>query len=211
VIYKDAKYIYPPRPENCFPRVGMNKFDNGVYMAQPKFDGKCTEVYFGENFWRVNNRHNGNLNGFKITKDEITSIFPHPLSNMVVGEYMCTSQKDEFGKPFNNKLMLFDIIVFQNDHLIGSSFLERFDLLYDLCHRKIVDETDYAYRLTDNVYLTKTFFKGFGELWDKFVKIGMLEGLVLKRKDAALEPGTRELNNHLSQIKCRKPDKNYNH
>jgi hypothetical protein len=37
----------------------------------------------------------------------------------------------------------------------------------------------------------------------------MLEGWVLKRRDAKLERGTREKNNVNSQLKCRKPTKNY--
>ena len=37
----------------------------------------------------------------------------------------------------------------------------------------------------------------------------MVEGLVLKRKNARLEIGNTELNNIKSQVKCRKPTKNY--
>jgi hypothetical protein len=36
-----------------------------------------------------------------------------------------------------------------------------------------------------------------------------VEGLVLKRKNAKLEVGTSENNNSKSQIKARKPTKNY--
>jgi ATP-dependent DNA ligase len=105
--------------------------------------------------------------------------------------------------------MIFDILVFDNEHLIGKTFKERLEILHDMLD--FVDENDYCYKITDNIYLTKTFYTGFGEIWDKFVKIDMLEGLVLKRKDAGLEPGTVENNNVMSQLKCRKSTKNYNH
>ncbi len=211
MIYKPSKYIFPPRPENCFPRTGMDTFDNGVYMAQPKFNGKCTEVYYGEDIWKIYNRHR-DLTEFKITKDEMGGLIGHlPGTHLIVGEYMNTSKKNELGKVFNNKFMIFDILVISNDHLIGATFQERMDLLVELFRNKISEENDYSFKLTDNIFLTKTFYKGFGELWDKFVTIDMLEGLVLKRKDAGLEPGVTEKNNTKSQLKCRKPTKNYTH
>ena len=44
---------------------------------------------------------------------------------------------------------------------------------------------------------------------DGLTPIDLIEGLVLKRKNARLELGTSELNNVKSQIKCRKETKNY--
>jgi hypothetical protein len=209
MIYKDSKYIYPPRPERTFPRSGMDTFDNDVYMAQPKFDGDCTEVYIGENLWKVMNRHKKESSKFKLKKDEIKNLILNKGSNVFVGEYLDKSRKNEFGKVFNDKLIIFDILVLNNEHLIGKTFQERMNILTDMF--TYIDENDYSYKLSDNIYLTKTFYKGFGELWDKFVQIDMLEGLVLKRKDAGLEPGTTEKNNVLSQLKCRKETKNYSY
>jgi len=37
----------------------------------------------------------------------------------------------------------------------------------------------------------------------------MLEGLVLKRKEGRLERGSSKTNNKKTQLKCRKPSKNY--
>ena len=37
----------------------------------------------------------------------------------------------------------------------------------------------------------------------------MIEGLVMKRRNARLEVGSSEMNNVKSQIKCRKATKNY--
>ena len=209
MLYKDDRYIYPPRPEKTFPRTGMDTFDNNVSMAQPKFNGECCEVYIGGKNWRVMNRHKSPLTKFKITKDEIVSILDNEGVNLLVGEYMITSKKDENGKVFNNKFVIFDIIVYNNEHLLGKTFQERMDILTKML--KVTGETDYAYKITDNIYLTKTFYKGFGELWDKFVEIDMLEGLVLKRKDAGLEVGITEKNNTKSMLKCRKSSKNYNY
>ena len=47
------------------------------------------------------------------------------------------------------------------------------------------------------------------DLFDKLTPIDMIEGLVMKRKNARLELGTSENNNTKSQLKCRKATKNY--
>lgn len=209
MIYKDSKYVYPPRPENTFPRPGMDKFDDGTFLAQPKFNGSCTEVYIGNDLWRVMNRHKAELSGFKISREEIKKLIPNTGSNLIVGEYMNKSKKDEFGKIFNHKLVIFDILVLDNEHLIGKTFQQRLDILTDMF--KFVDENEYSYKITDNIYMTKTFYKGFGEIWDSLTKIDMIEGLVLKRKEAGLEPGITEKNNTHSQLKVRKSTKNYSY
>lgn len=207
MLYKEDRYIYPPRVENNFPRSGMDAFDNGLFIAEPKFNGDCCEVYIGGKNWKVMNRHKAPLTRSKLNKDEISSVLDNEGVNLIVGEYMNTSKRDENNKVFNNKLVIFDIIVYNNEHLIGRTFQERMDILTNML--KSVDENDYSYKITDNIYLTKTFYKDFGKLWDSFVKIDMIEGLVLKRKDAGLEIGMVERNNTSSMLKCRKTTKNY--
>lgn len=209
MLYKDSRYIYPPRPENCFPVAGMNNFDNGTFMAQPKFNGSCTEVYIGPDLFKTMNRHKQPLTGCKLTNSELAPLIPNMGNNVICGEYMNKSKKDEFGKVFNHKFMIFDILVLDNEHLIGKTFIERYNMLKEML--TVVDENEYSYKITDNIYLTKNFLKDFKEIWDKLTKIDMIEGLVLKRKEAGLEPGVVEKNNTKSQLKCRKPTKNYSY
>jgi len=199
-------YIYPPRPENKIPRSGLQSFDNGIFLAQPKFNGSCTEIYIGNGF-DVMNRHKQPLTGFRISSDEIKSIISNNDMNLIVGEYMNKSKKDHTNNIFNHKLVIFDIIVLDGKHLIGSTFQERIDILYDMF--KFIDENEYSYKITDNIYMTKTFYSDFCNLWDNFTKIDMIEGVVMKRKNAGLELGTTEKNNVRSMIKCRKTNKNY--
>ena len=70
-------------------------------------------------------------------------------------------------------------------------------------------EKSYLYSVSDNVYRVKSFDKGFKSLFDQLTPIDMVEGLVLKRKNAKLEIGNTENNNIKSQLKARKPTKNY--
>ena len=74
---------------------------------------------------------------------------------------------------------------------------------------KVDSEKEYLYKSSGNVYRVKSYLNGFKDLFDKLTPIDMIEGLVMKRRNARLEMGTSELNNVRSQIKCRKSSKNY--
>lgn len=199
------KYIYPPRPENKIPRSNLDKFDNGEFMAEPKFNGSCAEIYV-ESPMKIMNRHKKPLVGFKITEKEILGAFGND-ENVFCGEYMNKSKKDKNGNFFNHKFVIFDVIVLNGKHLIGTTHLERYDMLKNMFD--FSDEDDFTYKITENIYLTKMFEINFCDIWDNFTKTDMIEGLVLKRKNSPLEPGSTELNNTKSMIKCRKETKNY--
>jgi hypothetical protein len=203
----NSQYIFPPRPENKIPRIGLDKFDNGTFLCQPKFNGSCAVIYTGKEIHNVMNRHKAVLSGFKIPKNEIRYLIHNNNKNVIVGEYMNKSQKDHTCKLFNHKLVIIDLLVIDGEYLLGSTYNERVDMMYDMFN--FSDENDYSYKITDNIYMTKTFYSGFGKLWDNFVKTEMLEGLVLKRKNAGLEMGTTEKNNVKSMLKIRKQTKNY--
>lgn len=202
-------YIYPPRPELAFPKSGLSKFDNKTFLSQPKFNGTCAEIYLDKNVLKTMNRHGRPLYGFKIQKEEIVSVIQNEKLNLVVGEYMNMSKMDHANNIFNHKFVIFDILIFNGDYLLGKTFQERIDLLRN--EFKYIDENDYSYKITNNIHMVKTFYEGFDNIWDKLVKIDMIEGLVLKRKNAGLEPGIRESNNSKSMLKCRKSTKNYSY
>ena len=92
--------------------------------------------------------------------------------------------------------------------MVGKTFEERVQLL-DSLYGQVDSEKEYLYKITDNVYRVKSYENGFKDLFDKLTPIDMIEGLVMKRKNARLEIGTSELNNVKSQLKCRKATKNY--
>ena len=120
---------------------------------------------------------------------------------------MNKSKKDINGDTFNNKFVIFDILVFENQYLVGSTFDERYNLLKSIYNVK--DYGEFLFQITENVFLVKSFTDKFTKRYNDIVKVDMLEGWVLKRRDAKLERGTREKNNVNTQLKCRKPTKNY--
>jgi ATP-dependent DNA ligase len=124
------------------------------------------------------------------------------------GETLNKSKLDERGITFNQKLILFDILVFDSDYLVGKTFQERIYLLDSMYGNNISDK-EYLHGISDNIYRVKSHDKDFKNLFDTYTKIDLIEGLVLKRKNSKLELATSEKNNWRSQIKCRKPEKNY--
>ena len=71
------------------------------------------------------------------------------------------------------------------------------------------DGGNYLNKITPNVFRINSYYTNYEKLYNDLVSIDMVEGLVLKRKSAKLEVGSTENNNVKSQIKVRKPTKNY--
>ena len=159
----------------------------------------------------VYNRHNDKLTGFSITQEEINdTLFKCERGKWMMwnGEYMNKSKNDEDGKVFNHKLVLFDTLVVNSDYLLGKTFQERLDIL-DYLYGAKECERKYYHKISDNIFKVKNYYKDYSMLYNEMIKTDMIEGLVLKRKNARLEPGRSEINNEKSMIKFRKPTKNY--
>mgnify|MGYP005845563903 CR=1 FL=1 len=189
--YKTGTYIYPPRPEFKISSESLEKYDTGEYIAEPKFNGSNMELYFNETtIHKIMNRHKDILTN-KLSDAEILSLHRGKGEMVLNGEYMNKSKKDADGKVFNHKLVIFDILVLNGEHLVGISCLERYNMLIDLYPDK-KDYNEYLYQISENVFIVKSFEKDFLNLYNKIVEIDMLEGWVLKKRNGKLEQGTRE-------------------
>lgn len=207
--YMNYRYLYPPRPRNAVNPKDLDFWDNGSLIAQPKLNGSnCVIFTDGEDFF-VMNRHKQRLTNFKIDNSELSKIYRGNGEWMIInGEYMNKSKSDENSNIFNHKLVIFDILAYNGEYLVGSTFSERVDLLNGI-YGEVDSEKNYLYSISENMYRVKSYISDFENKFQEFIKVDMLEGLVMKRSNAKLEIGTSELNNVKSQLKCRKPTKNY--
>jgi len=205
-IYKNFSYIYPPRPEFKISADQLIKYDKD-YLIQPKLNGSCALIFIKGGEIRNFGRHkNENLSNFKLTNEDLKILNCNNDNwNVIVGEYMNKNKKGLDGKHWNHKFVIFDILVYNDKYLVGTTYSERIQLLDDIFG--VVDENEYLYKITDKIFRVKTFYDNFLERWNNIIKIDMLEGFVLKKMKQKLEVGIREKNN--LQIKCRKPTKNY--
>jgi ATP-dependent DNA ligase len=205
IRYESFQYIFPPRPKNPIQSKDLKIWDNDMMVAQPKLNGSnCTVYMDGQNVY-VYNRHGQRMSNFDLDKQELQSLYRGKGWMVLNGEYMNKSKKDQFGEIFNNKFCLFDILVFENNYLVGKTFQERINMLNDFYG----EPNEVLHCITPNVFRIKSFYTEFEKLYNSLVSTDMMEGLVLKRKNAKLEVGSTENNNIKSQIKVRKPTKNY--
>ena len=207
--YSNYRYIYPPRPKNAIPSSDLNSYDNGTMLAQPKLDGSNCLIFTDGKTVKVMNRHSQPITRFEIPTEEILSLYKGSGGWTVInGEYMNKSKRDETGNTFNHKFVIFDILVNDGDYLIGKTFDQRVKIL-DEMFDTIESEKQYLYSISANVFRVKTYTERLLDNFERLVRIDMVEGLVMKRKNARLEIGNTELNNVNSQLKSRKPTKNY--
>lgn len=208
-LYNKFRYIFPPRPKNAIPVDELDFWDNNTLLSQPKLNGSNSLIFTNGEKVIVMNRHNQTLTNVRVTTDEIKSIYKGNGEWMVLNaEYMNKSQNDETGRPFNHKFVIFDILVLEGNYLVGTTFEQRVAILNDL-YDQVDCEKEHLYGISENIYRVKSYNGGFLDLYNDLIKIDMYEGLVMKRKNAKLELGTNEMNNVRSQLKCRKPTKNY--
>jgi ATP-dependent DNA ligase len=207
--YINYRYIFPPRPKNAISPDDLNFWDNGTLICQPKLNGSNCLIFTNGHKIIVMNRHNQRLTNFQLTDAEVKNLYRGNGGWMILnGEYLNKSKSDETGQAFNHKFVIFDILCYDGDYLVGKTFEERVNLL-DTLYDQVDSEKDYLYSISTNVYRVKSYRDGFKEFFDKYTPIDVIEGVVMKRCNAKLEVGSSELNNSKSQIKCRKSTKNY--
>jgi len=201
--------VYPPRPKNAISPDDLNFWDNESLIAQPKLNGSNCVIFTNGVKSVVMNRHGQRLTNFRLSDEELRDIYRGTGGWTVLnGEYLNKNKSDETGQSFNHKFVIFDILAYDGEYLVGKTFEERIQLL-DTLYGQVDSEKEYLYNITTNIYRVKSYLNGFKELFDRLTPIDMIEGLVMKRKNARLELGNSENNNTKSQLKCRKPTRNY--
>ena len=209
ISYNRYRYIYPPRPEINLPSSELNKYDNGLWLGQPKLNGSNITIFTNGVELHVYNRHNSPLSNVKMTKEDFLSLHRGSGWFVLNGEYMNKSKLNGKNGVFNHKLVIFDVLVYNGIQTIGMTFEERINLL-----NKLYTQSDYdgfINKVSDKVYMVKSFYENFHQTYQKIIQTDMYEGWVLKKRNAKLKNGISEKNNTDSQMKFRKPTKNYSY
>lgn len=207
IPYKKYRYIYPPRPESKIRNTELIKYDNGTFMSQPKLNGSNCTIYTNGIDVYIMNRHKEELSNVKLGKKVFTDLHRGNGWMAINGEYMNKSKNNGDGLTFNNKFVIFDILIYDSKQMVGTTFEYRVDLLKNLYDSVKYDNI--IRKINDDIYIVETFFEGFDSIYKDIVSIDMYEGLVIKKKKSKLENGISQKNNSSSQIKVRKPTKNY--
>lgn len=214
--YNKYSYLFPPRPIQTTKHTELGKYDIGKFIAQPKYNGTCCNVFISKDEIIVMNRHKGSITS-QYSHIDFRGMHRGEGWMVICGEFLNKNKAGEDGKPFNLKFVIWDILVYEGRYLLGTTFGERMDLLEQLypCSKMIVEKDKFiAYKHLcftphANVFRAPCYDKNFEALYSSIVDTDLYEGLVLKRRDAKLSFGLTEKNNNDWQIKCRKPTKNY--
>lgn len=208
IDYNNFYYIYPPRPKNTIDPKHLKTWDDNSMVCQIKTNGSNALIFMDGKDCYIYNRHGSRLSNVEINREEILNLYTGKGWMVINGEYLNKSKKDENNQTFNHKLIIFDILVYNSQYLVGKTFGERIELLDSIYGTKN-SEKEYLFGVSQNVYRVKSYQNDFKQMFDKYTPIDVVEGVVLKRKNARLELGSTELNNSKSQLKSRKATKNY--
>lgn len=205
--YIDFQYLFPPRPELKAPSTIIPNYE-GRFIAQPKLNGSCAVLFTDGNEIIMMNRHKEQFSReCLIDKEELKKLHKGKGWLVLTGEYMNKSKKDSEGKIFNGKFVIFDILVYQNEYLVGTTFKERQELINELYPSQVFDK--YISIISSSLYKVNNIETNITQSWNDIVKTDMYEGFVLKNPQGILDVGYRSANNTGWQVKIRKPTKNY--
>ena len=204
---EDFKYIYPPRPEIKSPPSGLKTYERMGYWGQPKMNGSCGNLFLGPGHTKLMGRHNNLFAREIISRQDLQMLHRGSGPMILVGEYLNKSQKDHKGKVIIG-FAIFDILVYNGQYLLGTTFQERQELL-DSLYTPLSEYDEFLWCIGPSSYRVKNFTSNFNKHCDYLIKAEVYEGWVMKNPNAKLESGYRSVNNTKWQIKCRKSTRNY--
>lgn len=217
MIYDKYKFLFPPRPENKINPLEIDKYDDGRFIGQPKYNGSAVTIATNGIDLHIRNRHDEPKT--RVDK-EINFMGMHKCDGwlVVAGELLDKSKRDEFGGILKG-FVLWDLLVWDSKYLIGSTLQERLDLMENIwpsqrmqvTPKGILQYDHLCFTDSQGVFRAPSYTHNFSELYEKLIVTDLYEGLVLKRLDAKLELGFNEKNNSNWALKVRKSTKIYRH
>jgi len=213
MMYKEFKYLYPPRPQFKIPPDNLDQYE-GEFVAQPKYNGTACIVFTNGEELQVFNRHKLPLKHSPFI--QFRGLARDKQWVVYCGEYLNKGQKGEKGEIERDKFIIWDLLVYAGEYLIGKTIMERLKIVdHDFpCISKINDKGLEIYDhlcCTDleGIYKAPLYGAGFDFLYEDLVKTPLYEGIVLKKVNAKLTYGFNEKNNSEWQLKCRKSNALY--
>ena len=205
------RYLYPPRPESAIAPNTIGFYEKTMqWVAQYKKNGTNTIVAISPSGEIITmNRHAENHKAWHISeylKTLIRQIFPTGEWHVFVAEVLHSKTKD-----IKDTLYIYDILVFNSDYLVGSTFIQRQDILDKLLlpHSRL--ET-YSHNVLDDegkLWYARRFTTALNDLFWSIQRPELDEGLVLKNPEGKLSDCVKERSNEDWQIKVRHSSKKY--
>ncbi len=181
-----------PRPKGKIHPSQLAEYErSGDWIVQRKFNGKKTTIFCDRKSLFLFNK--GELFRSDIPLSQFNSL-------RLQGECWLD------GELLKNRVVLYDILQYDGEYLIGITQEERLNLLDSLC---VCTKGDTALQVTDNIWLAEHWDSDFEARFEDFLDLDSIEGLVLRKKKSKFSDlGFRACETE-DQIRCRKGNRKY--
>ena len=216
---KPDQYIYPPRSQDAVPRKDTEMFKDFGFVAQLKYnDSRCLVKYCIDGDIQLWNRHAERFRTYTAPDyllaelHELGQRLGHKPGTITILDGGLLDQKH---RAIKHTIVIWDILVKNNEHLVGTTLDSRYDQLFAQATIKpwVFKHYDFGLQFSENVFLPRNFQACmWDQLWDIIEEINkpytigkpgdldykisaLLEGIVLKQSDGVLEFGFKPANN----------------
>jgi len=217
MLVKEERYIFPPRAQTALPRGDYGIFSELGWIAQYKYnDTRCMIKYSNTKPTQLWNRHAEMMRTFA-ANDELQEQLTHIQEQLGPGYHLLDGgllhQKHASIK---NTIVIWDILVHNGQHLLGTTYQERYKIIETLQQNKpyLYGEFTIGNQITPNVFIPQNHqHNTWDQCWQEIDKINepflkqnvgpVIEGLMFKDPNGILKPGFNEKNNGEWQVRSR--------
>jgi hypothetical protein len=213
--YTAWKFLYPPRAEHVVTSDMLPMYEQRGWVYQYKKNGTSTTITIDpDGNVRFMTRH-GDVHRAWVCPTwlqvALLQYVPAKRWTMLVAELMHSKTPT-----IKDTLYIYDVIVYQSQHLIGYTLNERLKIL-DGVFPRTEDEADVVninwqrshWVIQNGIWLAKTFTQGASEAFHGIKNPKIDEGLVVKDPKSKLKWCNKATANEAWQVKVRYPTKNF--
>ena len=194
-------YFFPEKPglihieQDLFGRLSADP----AWIAEPKYNGKRLELHrLPSGIWLFYNRH-GEVMDYTPSAEVTAALAALPLEP---GKYYLFDGelRDRKVKGVRDMIVLYDVFIFADELLAGTTFKDRRHILATLQKRGGFYEC---------LSIAPQFSHNFREVYDDLTPNPEIEGLVMKNLGGKLDLGRKRAANSTWMMKARKPSNSY--
>lgn len=203
------KIIFPPRPKGKMLSSDLDYYEkSGKWIAQRKFRGSRAVVHISTSREvTLGNRHGKQFSKFSLDKNYRQEIVDslHLEANK---EYWLDGELMNKDVNATNEIIFYDVLQ-AGRYLFGNpNQMERIQILDEICGKPRIyvdcNIPEFAYRVSPRIRMAETFNDQFTKHFAEAEKFPQLEGLVLRKRDSALDNFGQSEYLTANLIRCRK-------
>lgn len=197
--YTAYSFLFPPRPETLTLSSMLDIYEKKKkYVAQIKKNGTGSIIAISpDKEFFIKTRHGSDHKAWSPPEGLLDPFRRLPAR----WYYFCFELLHNKTKDIKNTMYIHDILVSNNNYLIDTKYIDRYNLLHKLF--KVRGACSQYTMISDNIWIANNYNLGFENLF-KSLSSSEDEGLVLKDPQAELRLCSKENSNSFWQVKCRR-------